>query len=96
MLFGIAELTNYMYVYDIVTDTGGLSFPKAIQQMFVGVYFLELSLTGLFFLVRKQDGTGVPCKVQGILMIVLIILTAAFQILFHHNVGKFMFCHISS
>ena len=76
-----------MYVYDLVTDTGGLSFPKAIQQIFVGVYFLELSLTGLFFLVRKPDGSGVPCKVQAILMIVLLVLTIVFQTLFYHNVS---------
>lgn len=76
-----------MYVYNFVTDTGGAAFPKAIQHIFVGVYFLELCLTGLFFLVRNADGSGVPCKVQGILMIVLIILTIAFQLLFHHNVS---------
>ncbi|CCG84511.1 protein of unknown function [Taphrina deformans PYCC 5710] len=85
MLFGIAQITSFMYVYDIVTDTGGLSFPKAIQQIFVGVYFLELSLTGLFFLVRHEDGTGVPCKVQAILTIVLLVLTIVFQTLFYKN-----------
>ena len=77
-----------MFVYDFVTDTGGLAFPKAIQQIFVGVYFLELCLTGLFFLVRNVDGTGVPCKIQGIFMVVLIILTIAFQVLFHRNVSS--------
>lgn len=86
-LFGIAKLNNFMYVYDPITDTGGMSFPKAIQQLFVGVYFLELCLTGLFFLVRHPDGSGVPCKVQAIFMIVLIILTAIFQFLFYHNVS---------
>ena len=85
-LFGIAELTQFMYVYDLELDTGGLSFPKAIQQLFVGIYFLELCLTGLFFLVREADGNGVPCKIQGILMIVLLVLTIVFQALFYHNV----------
>lgn len=79
-----------MYVFDYTTDTGGLSFPIAIQQLFVGVYFLELCLTGLFFLVRREDGSGVPCQAQGILMVVLIILTIIFQVLFYHNVSFFV------
>ena len=83
----IAHLYNFMFVFDFVTDTGGLAFPKAIQQTFVGVYFLELCLTGLFFLVRNPDGNGVPCKGQGILMVVLIVLTMTFQILAHRNVS---------
>ena len=86
-LFSIAHLYNYLYVFDFTTDTGGLAFPKAIQQMYVGVYFLELCLTGLFFLVRNENGEGVPCKGQAIAMIVLILLTITFQIIFHRNVG---------
>lgn len=81
-----------MYVYDLETDTGGLSFPTAVQQMFVGVYFLELCLTGLFFLVRNADGNGVPCKVQGILMIILLVLTILFQALVYHSVCLVVYC----
>lgn len=88
MLFGVAEIHNFSFVFDLVIDTGGLSFPKAIQQIFCGVYFLELSLTGLFFLVRNADDSGVPCKVQGILMVVLIVLTILFQALLYHEVWQ--------
>lgn len=96
VLFGLAEVNNYMYVFDYTTDTGGLSFPIAIQQLFVGVYFLELCLTGLFFLVRGEDGSGVPCQAQGILMVVLLILTIIFQVLFYHNVSISAFVHARS
>ena len=35
-------------------DTGGLIYSKVINQLFVGLYVMELYLTGLFFLVRDE------------------------------------------
>ena len=70
-------------------DTGGLLFPKAINQLFTGLYIMELALIGLFFLVRSAnangDAFGTPCKVQAILMIVALILTAGYQILLNYT-----------
>ncbi|BFZ58400.1 hypothetical protein PYCC9005_005462 [Savitreella phatthalungensis] len=79
-LFVLDYIYNVMFVLDFDTDTGGLSFPAALNQTFVGAYFLELILTGLFFLVRNQDGNGVPCKVQGIFAIILFGLTIVFHL----------------
>lgn len=76
-------------------DTGGLLFPTAINQLFTGLYFLELCLIGLFFLVKdvQPDGkpsNNTPCKVQGILMIVVLILTAIYQWLLNMAFGPLL------
>ncbi len=36
-------------------DSGGLWFPSAINQTFTGLYFMEVCLIGLFFLVRDVN-----------------------------------------
>lgn len=58
--------------------SSSLFYPTAIRQLFTGVYFLELCLTGLFFLVRNTDGKAV-CTPQAVIMIFATVLT----ILFH-------------
>ena len=65
-------------------DTGGLLYPTAINQLFTGLYFMELLLIGLFLLVQRidpktGDKTDTVCKVQAIIMIVVAILTAIYQ-----------------
>lgn len=79
-LLALDFLYNVMYVMDFDTDTGGLAFPNAINQTFVGIYFLELCLTGLFFLVRDAQGNGVPCKGQAIMMIILLVFTIIYHV----------------
>lgn len=59
-------------------------FPKAINQLFTGVYFLELSLIGLFFLVRNAKGE-VACVPQAIIMIVMALFTLIYQIMLNLN-----------
>ena len=89
-LFWIAYRYNSLYVTKFRSDTGGLLFPTAVNQLFVGLYFMEGSLIGLFFLVTDADANGnatsnTPCKAQGIIMIVILILTIAYQILLHFS-----------
>ena len=59
--------------------TGGLFFPTAMRQLFTGIYFMELCLAGLFFLVRDPDNKAV-CITQGVIMAVATLLTALFHI----------------
>ena len=79
-LFWFVYRYNTLYVTKFRFDTGGLLFPKAINQLFTGLYVMELSLIGLFFLVRDVDGT-VACEGQAICMIVVMILTVGYQLL---------------
>ncbi|EKV11410.1 hypothetical protein PDIG_50470 [Penicillium digitatum PHI26] len=79
-LFWFVYRYNTLYVTKFRFDTGGLLFPRAINQLFTGIYIMEVCLIGLFFLVRNADNE-VACKGQAICMIVVLILTAGYQIL---------------
>ncbi|KAL8772178.1 MAG: hypothetical protein Q9209_002613 [Squamulea sp. 1 TL-2023] len=84
-LFWLVYRYNTLYVTKFRFDTGGLLFPKAINQLFTGLYVMELCLIGLFFLVRNADengnSIGTPCKGQAIIMIIVLILTVLYQFL---------------
>jgi hypothetical protein len=79
-LFWFVIKNNILYVIrtgDV--DGGGLFFPSAINQMFTGLYFMEICLIGLFFLVRDvQD--KVACQAQGTIMAVVLVLTIFYQL----------------
>jgi hypothetical protein len=77
-LFWFVYRYNTLYVTKFRFDTGGLLFPKAINQLFTGVYIMELALIGLFFLVRDANGNA-SCKGQAIVMIVVLVLTVGYQ-----------------
>ena len=62
------------------SDTGGMVFPKAINQLFVGLYAMEVYLSGLFFMVRDERGRP-ACLGQGILMVVMLGCTVVYQML---------------
>ncbi|KAL9595258.1 MAG: hypothetical protein Q9219_006562, partial [cf. Caloplaca sp. 3 TL-2023] len=90
-LFWLVYRYNTLYVTKFRFDTGGLLFPKAINQLFTGLYVMELCLIGLFFLVRDADAEGnsigTPCKGQAIIMIVVLILTVLYQFLLKNAFG---------
>ncbi|KAI9838409.1 MAG: hypothetical protein M1838_004615 [Thelocarpon superellum] len=79
-LFWFVYRYNTLYVTRFRFDTGGLLFPTAINQLFTGLYFMEICLIGLFFLVRNEAGQ-VACTGQAIIMIVVFFATALFQYL---------------
>lgn len=77
-LYWVTQRYNVLYVYRFKNDTGGLLFPKAINQLFVGVYVLEICLIGLFFLARnsKDNASAIP---QAVIMIVVLVATIIFH-----------------
>lgn len=84
------QLYKYLFLYAYqqpsTTDTGGLFYPKAIQHVFVGLYVQQVCLCGLFFLARNDKGkpSSIP---EGALMVVLIVITAGFQIIINNSYG---------
>lgn len=84
-LFWLVYRYNTLYVTKFRFDTGGLLYPKAINQLFTGLYVMELCLIGLFFLVRDADSegraVGTPCKGQAIVMVAVLFCTIIYQIL---------------
>ncbi|OAX78765.1 hypothetical protein ACJ72_06924 [Emergomyces africanus] len=79
-LFWFVYRYNTLYVTKFRFDTGGLLFPKAINQLFTGLYVMEICLIGMFFLVRDEAG-NIACEGQAICMIVVAILTVGYQYL---------------
>ena len=79
-LFYVVIKNNILYVIrtgDV--DSGGVWFPSAINQTFTGLYFMEVCLIGLFFLVRNTHGK-LACEAQGIIMSIVFVLTIMYQI----------------
>lgn len=88
-LFWIANRYNMLYVSRFKLDTGGLLYPRALNQTFVGLYFMELCLVGLFFLVRDENGKA-SCITQAIIMIVSMVLTGLYQVLLNWSFGPLL------
>jgi calcium permeable stress-gated cation channel len=77
-LFWFAHRYNALYVNRYRLDTGGLLFPRAVNQLFVGLYTMELCLVGLFLLQRdaKNKAATIP---HAIIMLVVFGLTILYQ-----------------
>jgi hypothetical protein len=85
-IFWFTYRYQMLYVSYAKTETNGLIFPKAINQLFTGLYFLELCLIGLYFI---QDGPkgGRSCFPQAIIMIITLVFTLIFQVLINRAFG---------
>jgi hypothetical protein len=94
-LFWTVIKNNLLYCVRTGTvDGGGLFFPSAINQMFTGLYFMEVCLIGLFFLVRDTQ-SRVACAAQGIVMAVVLVLTILYQIwLMNHLAPLFKYAPV--
>jgi hypothetical protein len=71
---------------DLDLGAKGLFYPTAIRQLLMGIYFMELCLAGLFFLVRDADDKP-ACTAQAIIMIAATGLTALFHYVLDHGNG---------
>lgn len=91
-LLWIAHRYNMLYVTRFALDTGGLLYPRAINQTFTGLYVMEICMIGLFFLVRDENGKT-ACFVQAIIMIVATFLTVIYQFLLNRSFGP-LFQHL--
>lgn len=75
-LFYLAYRYNLLFVSDTAVDTRGLIYPRALKQLYTGIYLGEICMVGLFA-VSKATGPAV-------LMAVFLIFT----ILFHLTINK--------
>ncbi|CAD6892990.1 unnamed protein product [Tilletia laevis] len=96
-------LFKYQFIYVIdqrpEAETAGLFFPKAVNQVFAGLYLEQVMMCALFF-VSQSNGNGSndpatatgPVKqsaiAQGGLMVVLIVATAAFHYFLMDSFGS--------
>jgi len=77
-LFYFAYRYNILFVYDTGPDTKGLLYPRAMQQLFVGLYIGEVCIIGLIATAIGGDFKGAIGPL--ILMIILLIFTALYNI----------------
>lgn len=82
--FYFAYRYNLMFTYNANIDTKGKVYPRALQQIFVGLYVAEGCLVGLFAI---ATGTSIGALGPLILMIVLIIFTALYQLSLNAALG---------
>jgi hypothetical protein len=85
-LFWFTYRYQMIYVSYAKAETNGLIYPKAINQLFTGLYFLELCLIGLFFL-QKDQQNELACFPQAIIMIITLGFTVLFQVLLNRAFG---------
>lgn len=78
-LFYFAWRYNVLFVTDSGIDTRGLIYPRAIKQLFVGIYLAEVCLIGLF-------GASVAIGPL-VLMIIFTVFTVLFHISFSSALG---------
>ncbi|KAH6869383.1 hypothetical protein B0T10DRAFT_296319 [Thelonectria olida] len=79
-LLWLAQRYVVLYVAEFGLDTGGILYPRAINQTFTGLYVMELCLAGMFFLIEDQHGKK-TCTVHGIVMLLVFGATAVYQLL---------------
>lgn len=85
-LLWIANRYSMVYVNRLTIDTGGVLYPRALNQTFTGLYIMEIVLLGLFILVRDADNNAVAIP-QAIIIFVATILTIIFQIMLNLSFG---------
>jgi hypothetical protein len=83
-LLWVAHRYSMLYVTRFENDTGGVLYPRALNQTFTGIYFMELCVAGLFFIVEDEDGTNV-CTPHGITMLIVLGFTVLYQILLNQS-----------
>ncbi|KAI1334843.1 DUF221-domain-containing protein [Xylariaceae sp. FL0016] len=88
-LLWIAQRYAMLYVNRFTNDTGGVLYPRAINQTFTGLYVMEICMIGLFFTVVDENGKA-ACTVQAIIMIVVLALTILYQIMLNLSFGPLL------
>ncbi|KAM4058978.1 calcium-dependent channel, putative phosphate domain-containing protein [Hirsutella rhossiliensis] len=82
-LFYLAFRYNIFFVSETAVDTQGLIYPRALKQLFVGVYLAEICMVGLFA-VSKAIGPA-------ILMAAFLVFTILFNITMSKNLDPLLY-----
>ncbi|KZV98973.1 hypothetical protein EXIGLDRAFT_831757 [Exidia glandulosa HHB12029] len=85
----IATGFSYLFLYIMDqpehTETGGLYFPRAVSNLFVGLYVQQITVATLLFLRVPIEGARIASIIQGAFMLFLIVLTFLAQALLHNS-----------
>jgi hypothetical protein len=78
-LFLLVYRYNSLLVVRPDLDSKGRFFPRAIHQLFVGIYVMEICLAGMFFMITDARGEA-ACISQAVGMLFLVGLTVSYQV----------------
>jgi hypothetical protein len=84
-LFWFTYRYQMIYVSYAKAETNGLVYPKAINQLFTGLYFLQLCLIGLFLLQEDKE-----CVPHAIIMVITLIFTVLYQFVLNRAFGPLL------
>jgi hypothetical protein len=79
---GLVWKYNLIYVFDTTTDSKGLFYPRALQQLIIGLYLAEICLIGLLILNKAFGPMG--------LVITLLLLTGLIHFLLRDAISRLM------
>jgi hypothetical protein len=82
-LFWLGYKYNILFVTDTTVDTRGLIYPRALKQLFAGIYLAEICMIGLFA-VSKAFGPLV-------LMVAFLIFTVLFHLTMQKSLDPLMY-----
>ncbi|EQK99382.1 DUF221 domain-containing protein [Ophiocordyceps sinensis CO18] len=82
-LFYLAFRYNIFFVSETAVDTHGLIYPRALKQLFTGIYLAEICMVGLFA-VSKAVGPA-------ILMAIFLVFTILFHITMSKNLDPLLY-----
>jgi hypothetical protein len=92
VLYWLVYRYNVLYVYRYDYESGGRFFVLALDQLFTGLYVMEICLVGHFFVTVNDEGNSM-CLPHGIAMIGVLALTVAYQVFTNrtlHSLTEFL------
>ena len=83
-LLYLANRYNMLFVYDVKVDTKGLIYPRALQQITVGIYLAIVCLIGLFGIAQAAGPI--------VLMVVFLIASILFHVSLNSAISPLLQC----
>lgn len=69
---------NFFYTFTTTINTGGRAYGRALEQLFTGLYLMQICLLGLF-IISTSSGSAISSG-PVILMLILIVLTVVYHV----------------
>lgn len=82
-LFYLAYRYNLLFVSDTAVDTQGLIYPRALKQLFTGIYLGEIVMIGMFSVVKSPG--------PAVLMAIFLVFTILFHITMTRSLNPLLY-----
>lgn len=82
-MFYLAYRYNLLFVSDTAVDTQGLIYPRALKQLFTGIYLGEIVMIGMFAVVKSPG--------PAVLMAIFLVFTILFHITMTRSLSPLLY-----